>query len=165
MWTERTLVNKEVEKKNKVSERFREVRRTMGLTQQQMADRLFLTRNYIAKIESGFQEPAARVIRDLEALRVDAGNTSSTTRGKLADYRNSGSSDASLPAMVEERSASMLDPRFQPRAEPTPEMCIAHLQSFLASAVQQPGGVGYTWHQLQKHFPLDEFERKKTDPT
>jgi len=149
-----------VEKKNTVPDRFRQIRGQLGLTQQQLADRLFLSRNYIAKIESGVQEPSARVLRDLELLRVDSGNSASLQH----HYRDSGSREAPPVGMVEERTSPMVDPRFQPRSDPTPQMCFDHFQRFLALAAEQPGGVGYTWHQLQKHFPLDEFEERKPLP-
>jgi transcriptional regulator with XRE-family HTH domain len=64
-----------VEKTNTHSERFREIRKLLGLTQQQLADRLLITRNYVAQIESGFKkEPSARVLRDLELLSIDQAN-------------------------------------------------------------------------------------------
>lgn len=53
----------------------------------------------------------------------------------------------------------MIDPRFTPRAEPTVEMCQEHFRQFLERAAQEPGGLGFTWQILQKHFPLDEFDR------
>ena len=59
------------------------------LTQQQLAEKLLLTRNYIAKIESDAQEPAARVVRDLESLRVAFENSESTplsVREEHAEY-------------------------------------------------------------------------------
>jgi len=48
------------------------VRRTLGLTQQQLAERLFLTRNYVAKIETGAKEPSTRSVRALESLLVSS---------------------------------------------------------------------------------------------
>lgn len=147
-------------------DRFREVRRALGLTQQELADKLLLSRNYIAKIESGVQEPAARVLRDLESLRVDSGNLSSTSPEAKADYRKSGSLGDSPMGKAGERSPPMmLDPRFQPRAEPTPKMCLEYFQEFLARAEHEPGGVGFTWRLLHKHFPLDEFEPKSKAPS
>lgn len=65
-------VNNQVEKSHKIGERFREVRRILGLTQQQLAERLFLTRNYVAKIETGAKEPSVRSIRALESLLVSS---------------------------------------------------------------------------------------------
>lgn len=71
MLTESTPVNSKVEKKNNsAAERFREVRSRLGFTQQRLADELLLTRNYIAKIESGIQEPSPRALMALESLRV-----------------------------------------------------------------------------------------------
>lgn len=71
MLTESTPVNSKVEKKNiSAAERFREVRSRLGITQQRLADELLLTRNYIAKIESGLQEPSPRALMALESLRV-----------------------------------------------------------------------------------------------
>lgn len=65
------------EKKNiSASNRFRAAREQLGFTQQKLADELLLTRNYIAKIEAGIQEPSARAVMALETLRVSLVNKS-----------------------------------------------------------------------------------------
>ena len=77
MLTESTPVNTKVEKKNNpTAARFREVRRELGFTQQQLADELLMSRNYIAKIEAGIQEPGPRALVALESLRVRLVNKS-----------------------------------------------------------------------------------------
>lgn len=151
---------------NKVSERFREVRKQLGITQQQLAERLLLTRNYVAKIESGAQEPAARVVRDLESLRVDYENTQSTSgvlNEHASHYVHSRSRGPRGQPETPIGNSPMVDPRHAPRpAPPTKEECMAYLAEFLSRAEHEPGGLGYAWRQLQKYLPLDEFEPRES---
>lgn len=77
---------------------------------------------------------------------------------KSSDYRNSGSQDSLAEEPGASRLPKMLDPRFQPRAEPTLQMCKDYIEEYLRRADAQPGGIGYAWVKLQKQFPLDEFE-------
>ena len=52
-----------------------------------------------------------------------------------------------------------INPAHQPRPpEPTPQACIDYFLTYLKAAEHAPGGVGFAWRTLQKHFPLDEFE-------
>lgn len=67
-----------MDKKNIVGDRFRAVREQLGITQKKLGERLLISRNYVAKIESGAQEPSARIVRDLEGLLVDPVNKPST---------------------------------------------------------------------------------------
>ena len=46
--------------------------------------------------------------------------------------------------------------------QPTAGQCMNHLRQFLAHAEKSPGGIGYTYHVLQKHLPLDEFAASPT---
>ena len=46
-------------------ERIKFVRASAGLTQEQFASKIGLTRNYVAKIEIGNREPSARTISDI----------------------------------------------------------------------------------------------------
>ncbi len=97
---------------------------------------------------------------------IDQAPTAKLLEGDSADYRKSGSLGNSPMAKAGERTPPMmLDPRFQPRAEPTPKMCLEYFQEFLARAEHEPGGVGFTWRLLHKHFPLDEFEPKQKAPS
>lgn len=48
----------------------RAIREKLGLTQQQMADRLGLTVRSISRYETGASPPPARVLRAMKALRV-----------------------------------------------------------------------------------------------
>jgi transcriptional regulator with XRE-family HTH domain len=78
LWTKTHASTLKVDQVNNSSERFKEVRKALGLTQQELSDKLFLSRNYIAKIEIGIKRPTARVLNSLEALLVHLGNKSNT---------------------------------------------------------------------------------------
>lgn len=55
-----------------LADAFREKRARFRLTQEEMARRLCITRNYLAKIETGKKTPSPRVVRSLETFGVDA---------------------------------------------------------------------------------------------
>lgn len=46
-------------------ERIKHIRTSLGLTQEQFASKIGLTRNYVAKIEIGNREPSDRTISDI----------------------------------------------------------------------------------------------------
>ncbi len=83
--------------------------------------------------------------------------------GKQDDYRISGSSAASSPRSHPSKSDRMLTPSYQPRTEPSAEMCSQYFAEFLRRASEADGGLGFTWRMLHKKFPLDEFEPAKKE--
>lgn len=48
-----------------MNERIKQIRAAYGLTQQQFADKLGLSRNFIAMVEVGGREPSSRTISDI----------------------------------------------------------------------------------------------------
>ena len=50
---------------NNVNERIKEIRQTAGLTQAEFAEKINLSRNYVAMMEIGQREPSARTISDI----------------------------------------------------------------------------------------------------
>ena len=50
---------------NNVNERIKEIRQTVGLTQAEFAEKINLSRNYVAMMEIGQREPSARTISDI----------------------------------------------------------------------------------------------------
>lgn len=48
-----------------MNERIKELRKTLGLTQDEFASRIDLSRNFIAQVESGAKKPSDRTIRDI----------------------------------------------------------------------------------------------------
>ena len=48
-----------------MNERIKEARKSKGMTQQQLAEAIGLSRNYIAMIETGQREPSDRTISDI----------------------------------------------------------------------------------------------------
>jgi transcriptional regulator with XRE-family HTH domain len=49
----------------KLKDRFKELRETLSLTQQKFADRLDISRNFVAQIEMGNKVPSERTIKDI----------------------------------------------------------------------------------------------------
>lgn len=48
-----------------MKDRFKELRETLSLTQQKFADRLNISRNFVAQIEMGSKIPSERTIKDI----------------------------------------------------------------------------------------------------
>lgn len=48
-----------------MKDRFKELRETLSLTQQKFADRLDISRNFVAQIEMGSKIPSERTIKDI----------------------------------------------------------------------------------------------------
>ena len=48
-----------------MKDRFKELRETLSLTQQKFADRLHISRNFVAQIEMGSKIPSERTIKDI----------------------------------------------------------------------------------------------------
>lgn len=48
-----------------MKDRFKELRETLSLTQQKFADRLDISRNFVAQIEMGNKVPSERTIKDV----------------------------------------------------------------------------------------------------
>lgn len=48
-----------------MNERIKQIRKKASLTQESFADRLGLTRNFIAQVEMGVKDPSDRTIRDI----------------------------------------------------------------------------------------------------
>lgn len=48
-----------------MKDRFKELRETLSLTQQKFADRLDISRNFVAQIEMGTKIPSERTIKDI----------------------------------------------------------------------------------------------------
>lgn len=158
-----------MDKTHKISDRFREVRKQLGLTQEQLASQLFLTRNYIAKIESDAQEPSARVVRDLESLRVAFENKVSTmyevqeTRGPYVEKRNQ--SSGKTPS-VTSSIPRMIDPRHAAPGQPSGRReCEAYFAQVMAAAAADgdPDLYPSIMRRLKKYFPLDEFGPDQTE--
>ena len=49
----------------KLKDRFKELREALSLTQQKFADRLDISRNFVAQIEMGSKIPSERTIKDI----------------------------------------------------------------------------------------------------
>ena len=68
---------KQIVPDNNSAAHFKAARKALGLTQQELADRLLLSQNYVAQIEMGRKHPSGRVLTTLETLTkaIDSGAT------------------------------------------------------------------------------------------
>jgi transcriptional regulator with XRE-family HTH domain len=157
-----------MENKNKIADRFREVREMLGgITQAQLASRLLISRNYVGKIEAGIQEPSARIIADLERLRMSVEERMSSIYQQSAaaptavgEELSSASSRKAADPATPIMQRVQLNPQFAPPPEqPTAQHCQAYLAEYLQRAKQVPGGIAHTFVELQEHFPLSRWQR------
>jgi transcriptional regulator with XRE-family HTH domain len=145
----------------KIAERFSEVRAKLGLTQQQLADKLFVSQNYIAQLEGGRKtKPSAALINGLERLAnpMLGSIDQSTMREAPAPYFASASRQDSDPLTMARRAPVQLNPSYSlPAEQPTDKHCQAYFAEYLQRAKQVPGAIGHTWVELTAHFPLTRF--------
>lgn len=150
-----------MDKTHTAGDRSKEIREQLKITQHQLAELSGYSRNYIAKIESGAQEPAARYLQVLESLRIRLEHNSALKEHSNA-FRKSGSRRAGEEPPTHPRHGKMVNPAFTPRPDnPTRPECIAYFEQYVRHAEQVSGGLGHVWIQLQKYFPLREIEALK----
>lgn len=147
-----------MDKENNIAERFRTIRRELDLTQDQLAKRLLISRNYVAKIEAGLQEPAVRLVRDLEALRVDSVNKASTST--IEEGRQQKYGERSPPSAPLQGQAPMrINPGFEPpQAHPTRAMVEEYIRRYLDAAEKIPGGIPHAMIELRKHLRIQDLD-------
>ena len=135
-----------MEKKNNlIAEKFRAVRRELGFTQQQLASQMLMSRNYIAKIEAGIQEPGARVLVALHALRV-----------RLVNKRDSGIVDSANAAVGENEQAAYgtgADIERDVRRE---------FESLIEAAAADPERLHWIIVQLREHLAVPKSWRRRS---
>lgn len=144
---------------NKVSDRFREIRTLLDLTQQGLADRLLLSRNYITQIETGTRTPSPRVLSAAEALLTKAHTANVDTGHHLISGRPPDSRVDEPSARYETVASRIpLDRRMPTRAD-----CEDLLQQVLdaAEAEGSPENIPVIYHRLKKQFPPDEWGTQK----
>lgn len=146
------------------SQRTNRLAARLGVALRQLPPYLDISERMIFAYREGESPVSEKALRKLAAAEVQAGLRSAAPI-RSEPYRKSGMKD---DFSVEEPQASygrMLTPGHEPPpAEPTAQHCIDYFNTYLAKALQSPGGVGFTWHLLQKHFPLDEFAPKNPPP-
>lgn len=144
---------------NNVAERFREVRKQLGFTQDDLAKRLLLSRNYIAKIETNAKAPSARVLTALEALIVDRGHTARVEEGAQS-YRKAGSRSAAIGLGKGSPSERMLNPKHSPENTPTRQDIEEHVRQYLDMAVEVPGAIAHAYIEITEALPLERLRRR-----
>lgn len=142
--------------------RFREVRRHLGLTQKQMAGRLFVSQNYVAQIESGRKKaPSAQLLAALESLRRkhDSGNSQSIRAG-LKTGGKAGTLEE--PRDVSYGQVASRIPPDQ-RKPSTRAECEAYFATLMerAEASGNANAFPVVHDRLKKKFPLDEWDQEK----
>lgn len=133
-----------MEKINKTADRFRKVRADLGITQQQMADRLMLSRNFIAKIESGLAEPSARTLSSLESLLNYSTRPPAQAAGEMTIALNEDQ------APYGARTAAKV---------PTEDQLLAYFKTSIQAAREVPGGYGYVWGIMKMHLNPEQIKR------
>lgn len=158
-----------------MAKRLKALRTDRGLSQEELARHLGVAREWVSKLENDREEFSEFVVMKMDALSmsdVKSRHTSSAPIGSDGDHV--AGAVAESPAEYEspplaqrapppESPRTQLNPKFAPPPrEPTAQHCTDHFLAYLAAASHEPGGLGYTYRLLQKHFPLDEFGREKS---
>jgi transcriptional regulator with XRE-family HTH domain len=145
------------------------LRRDLDLNQVKMGKLLGVSREWVSRLEGG-----GAPISDFMRMKLTAlVNSTATSDVNLDDLETPdlvvGSQEFSAkfspkaPAPLRRITTPMqIAAGFPPRPpEPTPQACIDHFLTYLKAAEHAPGGIGFAWRTLQKHFPLDEFDPAK----
>lgn len=133
------------------------------MTQEDFAARLMISRNYVSLLEGGKKTPSPKLEFQMRQLAKGAAalpseDSEHTVNEPPANFgvRNNpplSGKDASDPSLK-------LNTAFRPTpGEPTAEDCLSYFARYLSDVRLVPGGVGHTWIQLQRTFPLDEAKR------
>lgn len=122
-------------------------RERTNLNQDQVAALLQISREWLGKLERGQREISADIFLRFEQLRRDPKFSSGlSTQVKTPE---------SAEPYLSRNGPMLLNPRHSiPPPEPTKAQCLAYFQHYLESAATASGGIGHTWIELQKHFPL-----------
>ncbi len=152
---------------HKYSARFREVRTLLGLTQAELGEKLFVSQNYIAQIESGRRTtPSMQLLNALESLAVSIDPVNKSTRTDTVkkgvnEYRETGSGRS----LKIEEANSISDPVVAPRypsadRSPSTRADVEEYMKLLIEAASNSGNPN-AWpvlhDRLKKRFPLDEW--------
>ena len=150
---------------NKISDRFRAVRSELKLTQQQLAQALLLSRNYIAQIEMGAREPTVRVVNALEQL-VDRQRARSTNHPAREEGLKAGDKRHRIEEPQLAYSGGVASRIPQRRAPSTRADCEDYFRSLLDAADlgDDPNAFPVIHDRLKKEFPLTEWGTPKNDP-
>lgn len=109
-WASRRVEIMESSWENWVGKRIQAVRKTLGLTQEGLAERAGVHAGYVSQIERGVRTPSAKILARLaEALRVP-----------LSHFLDPASPGSSQPIAVAERPEEPADPAAADRPEPLP---------------------------------------------
>jgi len=122
-------------------------RKRLGLTQEEFARRLMVSRNYISQIESGKKKPALRLLRQIEAL------TKSTTVSPV---------DPGEPLSGGEKAAAALDDG----AAALRSEIRTYIERLLAIAGNDPTRLGWVLTQLHIHLrPPEHWTPARAEAT
>ena len=148
-----------VSKVNNSSARFREIRDELDLTQQELAERLLLSRNYIAQIEMGVREPSVRVVGAAEALLAKAHRANRAGAAVDIPHLKTGVPRAAQLEEPSDRYGTVASRIPQQRSPSTRADCEAYAQELFdaASLSKDPNAWPVILHRLKKQFPLEEW--------
>ncbi len=139
------------------NERLHRLRRRLDLNQDEFGSRLGITREWVSKLESGRAAVSEILQIKLANLERELG---SQTYQKLS---------AAAAGMVREGAAAFppnpmrITPGHEPpAAEPTELDCLNYFQAYLQHMRTTPGGLGHTYIELQRHFPLPDSPEERT---
>jgi len=127
------------EKKSNFSDRLKETRLTLRLTQEDMGKRLDVSGNYIYLLESGNKTPSDKIIARLAELEREAADRSGTVREPSEVY-----SVSQHHSILTESALAAA--------------CVAHFTEFLNKSGDVAARLEWTLNELRRIFPLNKWE-------
>ena len=168
------VARKKVNKVSNAADLSRALRRALGdKTQGELAAVLLVSRNYISQIEAGLKTPSERLEAEMRRLLTESteapkvsmaeetveGITTQKNLYAAGETSRHGMGVSHHKGVSKERMT--IEPRFSvPARDPNEEDCRRYFEEFLSLAKNHPGGIAWTWRELKKNFPLDEFDPK-----
>ena len=146
-----------------LQERIVVIQEKLALNNQEMAEELRITPEWIGKILNGRVRCSDDIGLRLDELCRSRGiePNSIFPAVKTGNYPNLGKQHSGLVEDdkakfgVSSRPPMRITPGHEiPAKEPSEQDCLKYLASYLAIMRTTPGGLGHTFIELQRHFPL-----------
>jgi transcriptional regulator with XRE-family HTH domain len=132
-------------KKSEISERVILYRKRAGMTQQELADSLGISNDYVSLIETQKKSPGASLWKLFTTLEADQ-------KRKIDEFSDSVDADRLMEGPLK---------KSPPAPVPTPTDCVRYLEQYLKRCGDDLGKIAWVYHELRNHFPVN-FDLEKT---
>lgn len=133
-------------------------RTSLGIDQDEMGERLGVSREWISKVENGRQELGE--LLQIKLTRIEKELSGESTGADHVTPVNAARESPSRYGVPIERDTRHPNADDAPgsASEPTEAEILAFVSATLARATRVPGGRGHMLHTLRKAFPPGEYD-------